>query len=144
MTNAASLAGGQGQGASAISRGGYPGIRHDHAPIGHTGVMHARGYGALRPYVVPEILEELTGPVDGVIMLPRHLDWGPKRSYRLDQIADARLLYMRVIRESATPADLRQFLNAAMLRRLWPELVLPPPVRALWIARFPELQRQAA
>lgn len=106
--------------------------------------MHARGYGALRPYVVPEILEELTGPVDGVIMLPRHLDWGPKRSYRLDQIADARLLYMRVIRESATPADLRQFLNAAMLRRLWPELVLPPPVRALWIARFPELQRQAA
>ncbi|WP_449066565.1 hypothetical protein [Planomonospora algeriensis] len=51
---------------------------------------------------------------------------------------------MRVIRESATPADLRQFLNAGTLRRLWPELVLPPRVRALWIERFPELQRQAA
>ncbi|MDP9845429.1 hypothetical protein [Streptosporangium lutulentum] len=106
--------------------------------------MSARGYGMLRPYVVPETLEELIGPVGGVITLPRHLDWGPKRSYHLDQIADARLLYMRVIRESATPADLRQFLNAAMLRRLWPELVLPPPVRALWVDRFPELRHQAA
>ncbi|WP_326636649.1 hypothetical protein OG884_24700 [Streptosporangium sp. NBC_01755] len=93
---------------------------------------------------MPTTLEELVGPVDGVVMLPRHLDWGPKRGYHLDQLADARLLYMRVIRESATPADLRQFLNAAMLRRLWPEVVLPPPVRVLWGARFPELQRQAA
>lgn len=106
--------------------------------------MEARGYGALRPYVVPATLEELTGPSRGVISLPRHLDWGPKRSYDLEQIADARLMYMRVIRESATPDDLRRFLNTALLRRLWPELVLPPRVRALWLGRFPELQHQAA
>jgi hypothetical protein len=106
--------------------------------------MDAKGYGALRPYVVPATLEELTGPVESVITLPRRLDWGPERQYHLDQIADARLLYMRVIRESATVDDLRHFLNAALLRRLWPELVLPPRVRALWIGRFPELQRQAA
>lgn len=106
--------------------------------------METRGYGALRPYVVPETLEELTGPTEGVITLPRHLDWGPERHYHLDQIADARLMYMRVIRESATPDDLRRFLNASLLRKLWGQLVLPPRVRALWLDRFPELQRQAA
>jgi hypothetical protein len=106
--------------------------------------MVAKGYGAVRPYVVPDTLEELTGPVTGVIALPHHLDWGPRRSYDVEQTADARLMYMRVIRESATPDDLRRFLNASLLRTLWPELVLPPRVRALWSSRFPELQRQAA
>ncbi|MFI7034688.1 hypothetical protein ACIBK1_38765 [Microbispora rosea] len=106
--------------------------------------MDARGYGALRPYAVPATLEELTGPVEGVVVLPRHLDWGPERRYHLDKIVDARLMYMRVIRESATPDDLRRFLNASLLRKLWPQLVLPPRVRALWLDRFPELQRQAA
>src|SRR5437868_6800386 len=101
--------------------------------------MEARGYGALRPYVVPATLEELTGPIRGVISLPRHLDWGPERSYDLEQLADARLMYMRVIREGATPDDLRHLLNVARLRRLWTELVLPPRVRALWLDRFPEL-----
>ncbi len=112
--------------------------------MGHTGDMDVRGYGAVRPYVVPDTLEELAGPVRGIVSLPHHLDWGPKRSYDLEQVADARLMYMRVIRESATPDDLRHFLNASLLRRLWPELVLPPRVRALWLDRFPELQRQAA
>jgi hypothetical protein len=93
---------------------------------------------------VPATLEELTGPSMGVISLPHHLDWGPERSYDLEQVTDARLMYMRVIRESATPDDLRRFLNAALLRRLWPELILPPRVRALWLDRFPELQHQAA
>lgn len=46
---------------------------------------------------------------------------------------------MRVIRESSTPDDLRRFLNASVLRKLWPELVLPPRVHALWLDRFPEL-----
>ncbi len=106
--------------------------------------MDPKGYGALRPYVVPATLEELSGPVTGTVKLPRHIDWGPERAYRLDQITDVRLLYMRVIRESATPDDLRQFLNATILRRVWHELVLPPRVRSLWHERFPDLQRRAA
>ncbi|MEU7838175.1 MULTISPECIES: hypothetical protein [unclassified Nonomuraea] len=106
--------------------------------------MDAKGYGEVRPYVMPDTLEELTGPVRGVIVLPHHLGWGPRRSCDLEQTADAQLMYMRVIRESATPDDLRRFLNASLLRALWPELVLPPQVRALWTSRFPELQRQAA
>lgn len=89
-------------------------------------------------------MEELKGPVSGIVTLPRHLDWGPERSYRLDEITDIRILYMRVIRESASVADLRQFLDAGTLRRLWPQLVLPPRTRVLWEQRFPELRRQAA
>ncbi|NRQ34040.1 hypothetical protein HII36_19600 [Nonomuraea sp. NN258] len=106
--------------------------------------MNARGYGALRPYAVSATLDELTGPTSGIVVLPLRLDWGPRRSYDLDQLTDARLMYMRVIRESATPDDLRRYLNASLLRRLWPELVLPPRVKALWLDRFPELRTQAA
>lgn len=94
----------------------------------------------LRPYVVPATLEELDGPPTGTIELPRHLDWGPERLYHLDQISDVRLLYTRVIRESATPDDLRRHLNATILREVWPDLVLPPRVRTLWLERFPELR----
>ncbi|MEU4227551.1 hypothetical protein AB0F17_24940 [Nonomuraea sp. NPDC026600] len=88
---------------------------------------------------MPATLDELTGPVKGVLTLPRHIDWGPERQHDLDLIADARLLYMRVIRESSTLDDLRRFLSASVLRKLWPELVLPPRVHPLWLDRFPEL-----
>lgn len=101
------------------------------------------GYAAIRPYTVPDTLEELTGPARGVVELPGHLDWGPRRVYNLDDFSDTRLLYMRVIRESSHVADLRRFLNAQILMRLWPQLVLPTRVRALWQDRFPSLGHAA-
>lgn len=103
----------------------------------------SRGYAATRPYVTPASLDELTGPTGGPITLPGHIDWGPRRTYDLDNFADVRLLYMRVIRESASAEDLRHFLNARILRQVWPHLVLPPRTRALWEGRFPELVRAA-
>ncbi|HEX9033390.1 MAG TPA: hypothetical protein VF834_16240 [Streptosporangiaceae bacterium] len=105
--------------------------------------MSAMGYAAARPYTVPETLDELTGPTRGAIELPGHLDWGPRRVYNLDDFSDSRLLYMRVIRESTHVEDLRRFLNVQVLKRLWPELVLPPRVRALWENQFPSLGRAA-
>jgi len=108
-----------------------------------TGNVSATGYAATRPYTVPDALDELTGPTSGVVELPGHLDWGPRREYNLDDFSDSRLLYMRVIRESTHVEDLRQFLNAKVLMRLWPQLVLPPRVRALWEGRFPSLGRPA-
>ena len=105
--------------------------------------MSAMGYAAVRPYTVPDTLEELTGPAGGVVELPGHLDWGPRRLYNLDDFSDLRLLYMRVIRESMHVEDLRRFLNAQVLMHLWPQLVLPPRVRALWEDRFPSLSRAA-
>lgn len=108
-----------------------------------TGNVSAMGYAAVRPYTVPDTLDELTGPTRGAVELPGHLDWGPRREYNLDDFSDSRLLYMRVIRESTHVEDLRRFLNAQVLRRLWPDLVLPPRVRALWENRFPSLGRAA-
>ena len=101
--------------------------------------MNSRGYAASRPYVAPESLDELTGPVSGEITLPGSLDWGPHRTYDLDQPADVRLFYMRVIRESSRVEDLRSFLNAGILRQFWSQLILPPRTRALWETRFGDL-----
>jgi hypothetical protein len=95
-----------------------------------------RGYAAVHPHVVPESLDELAGPTRGEVVLPTRLDWGPVRSYLLDDPADARLLYERVIREALRIDDLRTFLNRELLIGLWPTLFLPAPVRALWEQRF--------
>ncbi|MCO6009142.1 hypothetical protein NE236_29650 [Actinoallomurus purpureus] len=105
--------------------------------------MNVRGYAAARPYATPASLEELTGPVNGRITLPGHLDWGPRRTYDLDDPSDVRLLYMRVVRESASAEDLRRLLNADLLRQVWSRLVLPPRVRVMWESRFPELSHAA-
>ncbi|HEV2346023.1 MAG TPA: hypothetical protein VGS97_18125 [Actinocrinis sp.] len=94
------------------------------------------GYAAARPHVLPDSLDELVGPEHGTVVLPTRLDWAPERSYLLDDPADARLMYERVIREALHVDDLRRFLNQDLLVRLWPTLFLPARVRALWEQRF--------
>lgn len=101
-------------------------------------------YVDIRPYSVPESLIELTGPVEGVVELPLHLDWSQQRSYDLAVDKDRRRLYETVVREAMDPADLARFLHVDLLIRLWPSLWLPPRARSLWQKRFPELGRIAA
>ncbi|MGW7825109.1 hypothetical protein ACWGLF_45655 [Streptomyces puniciscabiei] len=96
-------------------------------------------YAEARPYALPTSLAELRGPTSGTVELPRHIDWGPRYLYDLQDEADVIVMYERVIREAQSPADLIRFLDAATLRRLWPALFLPGPVRAAWQWRFPEL-----
>lgn len=96
-------------------------------------------YAESRPYVLPESLAELNGPTEGVVRLPRHLDWGPAYGYDLGDAADLAVMYERVIREARSREDLRAYLEGGTVRRLWSRLVLPSPVRALWERRFPEL-----
>ncbi|WP_230688768.1 hypothetical protein ACN26Y_25150 [Micromonospora sp. WMMD558] len=48
-------------------------------------------------------------------------------------------MYEGVLREATAPADLTRWLDGATLQRLWPALVMPPQVRRLWEAQFPEL-----
>jgi hypothetical protein len=48
-------------------------------------------------------------------------------------------MYETVLREATSPDDLARWLDEPTLVRLWPELVLPPQVRHMWEARFPEL-----
>lgn len=101
--------------------------------------MAGRTYAENRPYLLPETLEELTGPKAGAILLPPHLDWSERVELHLDDPAELKLLYQRVIREAAGADDLRRYLNAQLLRDIWPTLFLPVQARRLWEDRFPDL-----
>jgi hypothetical protein len=92
-----------------------------------------------RPYVLPQSLDLLVGPVSGVVRLPRHLAWSGSAVYDLDVPGRVVDLYRTVIIEATSPEDLHAYLNAAMLRRLWSYLWLPPAVRQMWQARFADL-----
>lgn len=92
-----------------------------------------------RPHALPESLESLTGPVGGMVRLPRHLAWSGSAVYDLDSPGRVVDLYRTVIIEATSPEDLHAYLNAATLRRLWSYLWLPPAVRQMWQARFADL-----
>jgi hypothetical protein len=101
-------------------------------------------YADAKPYALPRTLGDLAGPVSGTAELPRHLDWGPPYVYDLADEADILVMYERVIREAQEREDVESFLNLSVLRRVWPHLVLPRPVRALWESTFRELPQAAA
>jgi hypothetical protein len=92
-----------------------------------------------RPHVVVDDLESLHGPTDSIVELPLRLDWSPKRQYDLADDGDCRSLYERALNEALRVEDLQTFLNGDLLVELWPQLWLPPQVRALWEQRFPRL-----
>jgi len=92
---------------------------------------------------VPERLEDLSGPASGTVVLPGWLDWSPRRSYDLSDLAALRLMYEQVIQEGRE-ADLRAYLNVDLLVEVWPELILPVRVREMWESRFARLRFRAA
>jgi hypothetical protein len=92
-----------------------------------------------RPYVLPDRLDELTGPTSGVVRLPGHLDWSGNAVYDLDSPGRIVDLYRTVLMEAVDRADLARYVNAGMLRRLWAMLWLPQVLRADWEASFADL-----
>jgi len=100
-------------------------------------------YADARPYTVPDTLGELAGPASGVVELPTHLAWSGLRVYDLGDERQLGLLYETVIRESMDIAEVDRYLNAAVLRRVWPRLWLPVRVRRAWEQRFPSLTQAA-
>lgn len=101
------------------------------------------GYASARGYAVTETLDELNGATNGSVFLPQHVDWGPPRPFDLADDTDVAVMYERVLRESQSVEDLRAYLNANTLCRLWSALVLPRQARALWEDRFRELRSAA-
>jgi len=93
-------------------------------------------YADQRPYVVADNLDDLRGPVSGVVQLDRRLHWSGQLGYDLDNPRRLASMYETVLREAAAPADLARWLDGSTLVRLWPDLVLPPQVRLLWESRF--------
>jgi len=92
-----------------------------------------------RPVVVVDDLARLHGPSAGVVTLPITLNWTPRRQYDLANETAARSLYQVVLREARVEDEIETYLNADMLRRLWPSLTLPRPVREFWEAAHPAL-----
>lgn len=91
------------------------------------------------PYVVPDSLDQLTGPRTGTVELGVPINWSPKRSYDLADLDDRVSLYTTVISEASTIADLSRFLNKDLLIELWPRLRLPRYCVRRWHSKFPEL-----
>jgi hypothetical protein len=96
-------------------------------------------YGDRKPYVVAETLAELHGPTTGTVTLPHHLDWSGNAEHVLDRPARLVSMYKTVLTEAGTVDDLRDWLDGALLIRLWPGLWLPQRLRRAWEERFPEL-----
>ena len=101
--------------------------------------MAGGGYAESRPYLLPDALGELVGPLTGVVQLPLRLDWSERTKFRLDDPAERNVMYERVIREATRAEDLRSYLNEQVLRQVWKQLFLPVRVRRTWEGRFPDL-----
>lgn len=96
-------------------------------------------FGDVKPYAVPDSLEELRGPYEGAVNLPMWVYWAPgSRSFRVDDPDQAEMAYIAVLSEGIL-TDVCEFVNAQRLRSLWGQMVLPRRARAEWEQRFPEL-----
>lgn len=91
------------------------------------------------PYVVPQSLDQLTGPRSGVVELGVPIAWSPQRNYDLGNPDDRVTLYTTVLSEASTVEDLSRFLNKELLLELWPQLRLPRYCVRKWHTAFPEL-----
>ncbi|MGI9003599.1 MAG: hypothetical protein ACR2GH_18410 [Pseudonocardia sp.] len=91
--------------------------------------------GWVRDVPVPDVLDELQGPLTGTVGLPARLFWSGSqpRTVRWDLADPARRrdLYEIVLVEG-TLDDVRQFVNGAPLVELWDQMYLPRWVRAAW------------
>lgn len=97
-------------------------------------------YQDVIPYETPRGLDALSGPAEGVVILPRSVYWGPDPSANLETRSGLHKAYRNLIREGTS--DLQEaLLNADLLRAVWPDLALPARCRDLWESRFPELRR---
>jgi len=80
-------------------------------------------------------LKMLRGQVSGEIRLPELLMWsGDENAARFDlDVPEQRpALYVTVLREAHAASELGEWLNGELLVELWPQLVLPRPVREAW------------
>ncbi|MEU6578672.1 hypothetical protein [Streptomyces sp. NPDC046805] len=105
-----------------------------------TDVLHERYAGRL-----PDALEDLAGPEQGLVELPLHIAWSGLRTYDLDRPRQRMGLYRTVLAEGQRD-DITRFLNRDLLLAQWPLMrtMISRHVRAAWEAAFPELERQGS
>jgi len=96
-------------------------------------MVRVRGW--LTPVVLPARLEDLHGPVSGVVHLPLGLyssGGGPPTGFDVDDWVDRATLYSVVMENAATAEDLATWLDAGLLQQMWLTMWLSPHVRRAW------------
>ncbi|HEY0934904.1 MAG TPA: recombinase family protein, partial [Trebonia sp.] len=112
-------------------------LRTARTPTAHLAPYQARPG---RRVLVIDDLADLRGPTEGSVELPLRLFWSvPDHRFDLAE-HDLRLWYYQtVLREASRAEDLTDYLDAATLVSLWPELYLPKGVKRAWEEQHPVL-----
>ncbi|MFD3622779.1 hypothetical protein ACFWWT_48270 [Streptomyces sp. NPDC058676] len=89
---------------------------------------------------LPESLDELHGPTQGIVDLPLHMAWSGMTSYDMSKPRQRMGLYRTVLHEGLHD-DLPHHLNQDLLLQMWPVLrtLVGRTVRAVWEDAFPQL-----
>jgi hypothetical protein len=97
----------------------------------------------VKPYAIVDSLDQLRGPARGTVELSHSVLWAPVGGLvDLDRPGVLRMAYRAVLNEG-TVEDLVRVINPDVLIAVWPELLLPLRVLAMWESRFPELRSSA-
>jgi len=93
---------------------------------------------------LPESLNVLRGPTQGVVDLPLHIAWSGMTSYDMSNPRQRMGLYRTVLHEGLHD-DLPRYLNQDLLLQLWPVLrtLVGRTVRSVWEDAFPQLASRA-
>ncbi|MFI6942482.1 hypothetical protein ACIBI4_24685 [Streptomyces sp. NPDC050418] len=93
---------------------------------------------------LPESLDDLNGPADGVVGLPLHIAWSGMTSYDMSNPRQRMGLYRTLLHEGLHE-DLPRYLNHDLLLQLWPVLrkLVGRTVRTVWEEAFPQLASRA-
>jgi hypothetical protein len=70
---------------------------------------------------LPDRIDDLHGPWQGIVVLPVHLTWHGLREFDVARTKPRLLLYSIVISQGR-PNDLARFVNPMRLRDDWPQL----------------------
>lgn len=85
-----------------------------------------------RPVFIPDDVDDPgVEKATGVVELPLHVRWHPRRTYDLRDRRKMLRVYEQVLREG-TDEDVRKYIDVDTLIREWDRLVLPPRVRRAW------------
>lgn len=90
-------------------------------------------------YLVPHAFNDLQGPAVGSVELPLRLDWGPERTYQVDDDGSCSVLYQLTLQNSGSIEEICRIVHPARLTALWPTMILPARCRQLWETSFPQL-----
>jgi hypothetical protein len=81
---------------------------------------------------LPDQIEDLRGPVRGVVMLPMHMSWPGMRECDVSDEATRRSMYGMLLSQGKR-GDIVRFINAELLAADWPLIAdsLEPKLRRL-------------